>query len=124
MKLTCIVFTIACISCNNLPDRKADKAAITKLLENESHFAAKGDSAQWASCWLNSDDISFMYVSAGGVQSIKGFKALARAIGEIEPFELKLKRNNYSFIAEPRICSSGVSTRFSKSFTGRLLSTS
>lgn len=100
MKLTCIVFAIACISCNNSPDRKADEAAITKLLENESHFAAKGDSAQWASCWLNSDDISFMYVSAGGVQSIKGFKALARAIGEIEPFELKLKRNNYSFITE------------------------
>lgn len=100
MKLTCIVFAIACISCNNLPDRKADEAAITKLLENESLFAAKGDSAQWTSCWLNSDDISFMYVSAGGVQSIKGFKALARAIGEIEPFELKLKRNNYSFITE------------------------
>ncbi|HRN57950.1 MAG TPA: hypothetical protein PLL71_15935 [Agriterribacter sp.] len=100
MKLTCIVFAVVCLSCNSSTDRKADEAAITKLLDNESHFAAKGDSAQWASCWLNSDDISFMYVSAAGVQSAKGFKELAQAIGEIAPFELQLKRDNYRFIME------------------------
>lgn len=100
MKLTFVVFVIVCISCNYSSDQKADEAAIIKLLENESHFAAKGDSAQWASCWLNSDDVSFMYVSAGGVQSAKGFKALARAIGAMVPFDLKLKRDNYRFITE------------------------
>ncbi|MFT3947031.1 MAG: hypothetical protein QM763_08670 [Agriterribacter sp.] len=97
MKLTFVVFVIVCISCNSSSDRKADEAAITKLLENESHFAAKGDSVQWASCWLNSDAVSFIYTSAEGVQSVKGFKTLAQFIGEIKPFDLKLKRDNYSY---------------------------
>ncbi|PVD50665.1 hypothetical protein DC498_18920 [Terrimonas sp.] len=97
MKLTCIVFVVVCISCNSTPDRKSDEAAIIKLLEDESHFAAKGDSVQWAKCWIHSNDASFIYTTAEGVQSIKGFKPLAQAISKIEPFELKLKRDNYNY---------------------------
>lgn len=84
-------------ACNTSFAQKSEETAITKLLHDESHFAAKGDSVQWAKCWLNSEDASFMYTSSEGVQNFKGFKALAQAIGEIEPFDLKLKRDNYQF---------------------------
>ncbi|HRO45499.1 hypothetical protein [Agriterribacter sp.] len=88
---------LLCLACNSTSNRQSDEAAITKLLDNESHFAAKGDLAQWASCWVDSDATSFIYTSAGGVETLKGFKPLAQAIGEIEPFELKLARDNYNF---------------------------
>ena len=84
-------------TCNTLFAQKSEEAAITKLLQDESHFAAKGDSAQWANCWLNTNEVSFILTSSGGVQTFNGFKALAQAIGEIEPFDLKLTRYNYQF---------------------------
>ena len=85
------------ISCSPSSNRKADEAAIIKLLEDESQFAAKGDSSQWASCWLHSDDASFLYTSAEGAEQVKGYSSIAKFIGEVKPFELKLKRDNYNF---------------------------
>lgn len=84
-------------SCSSSTDQKSDEAAIIKLLENESHFAAKGDSAQWASCWLHSDNVTFIYTSAEGVQQVKGYAPLAQFLREVKPFELKLRRDNYNF---------------------------
>ncbi|MFT4016789.1 MAG: hypothetical protein QM668_07475 [Agriterribacter sp.] len=98
--VTIILFSLGC---NTASDKKSDESVITKLLENESHFAAKGDSAQWASCWLNSDDVSFIFTSSEGVQFVKGFKTLAQFIGEDKPFDLKLKRDNYNYKIDDNI---------------------
>ncbi|MCC6288737.1 MAG: hypothetical protein IT249_12720 [Chitinophagaceae bacterium] len=98
MKWIFIVFVaLLFMCCKSKPNLQSEQEAITKLLNDESYFAAKGDTVQWAKCWLNSDDVSFMYTSAEGVQSVKGFKTLAQFIGEIEPFDLKLKRDNYTY---------------------------
>lgn len=98
MKPTFMVFTIlTLLACNSVSDKKSDEAAITKLLESESHFAAKGDSAQWAGCWNNSDETTFIYTNAEGVTSVKGFGPLAQFIATVEPFDLKLKRDNYNY---------------------------
>lgn len=74
-----------------------EEIAIKKVLENESYAAAKGDKAEWGSCWLNTEEVSFIYTSAEGVQTLNGFKALADIIGGFKPFDLKLQRDNYRF---------------------------
>lgn len=73
------------------------------MLDDETRFAASRDTARWASCWVNANDVSFMYTTADGVESVKGFDTLSRLIGEIEPFELKLKRDNYHFEIDDNI---------------------
>lgn len=88
---------LSCLACNSVSNHQADEAFIIKLLDNESHFAAKGDSSQWASCWLNDDETSFIYTSADGVEAIKGFTSLATSIGQVKPFDLKLSRDNYNY---------------------------
>ena len=98
MKSTLIFYAgVLLLGCNASTDKKSDEAAITKLLDDETRFVAKSDSANWANCWVHSDDVSFMYTTADGVESVKGFKSIAPFIGQIEPFELKLKRDNYHF---------------------------
>jgi hypothetical protein len=89
--------TIIFVACNTPADRKSEEAAITKLLNDESHFAAKGDSAQWANCWINSDEASFIYTTADGAQTFNDFNSLAKKLREVKPFELKLIRNNYEY---------------------------
>lgn len=93
------IFSVVLVSfaCNTTFDLKTEEAAITKVLNDESHFAAKGDSAKWAGTWLNSEEVSFIYTNAEGVQTLNGFNALARGIGEMKPFDLKLERDNYNF---------------------------
>jgi len=98
MKSTLISFAVFLITVSNtVAAQKTEEAAIIQLLQDESHFAAKGDSVQWANCWLNSEDVSFIHTTAEGVQTFHGYKSLAQAISSIEPFELKLKRDNYRF---------------------------
>ena len=91
------VFAFVFTACNTLFAQKSEEPAIKKLLEDESHFAAKGDTKQWANCWVNTDEATFMYTTSEGVQSFNGFKSIAQAIGEIKPFELKLSRDNYRY---------------------------
>ncbi len=89
------IFSLA--YCKIPVDQKSEEAAITKLLQNESEYAAKGDTLQWAKCWMNSDDVTFHYTNSEGLQSVNGFQSLAQLIGGIQPFELKLIRDNYHF---------------------------
>lgn len=92
-----LFFAFSFVACNTSPDRKSDEAAIAKLIDNESHFAAKGDSVQWKTCWVNSDDASFIYTSVSGVQAYDDFNSLAQALTQAKPFELKLARDNYFY---------------------------
>ncbi len=91
-----IAFAALC-SCTATLDFKSEEAAITKVLLNESEYAAKGDHAQWAKCWLNSDDVSFSYTNYEGLQFVNGFQSLSKLIEGMQPFQLKLKRDNFHF---------------------------
>lgn len=93
-----LLAVLSFVACNASSDRKSEEAAITKLLDDESQFASKGDSLQWASCWVNSDEASFIITDADGVQSYSDFNSLAEMLGEAEPFELQLSRSNYDYI--------------------------
>lgn len=104
MKLVSIIFSILlCLACNNPFDAKTEEAAIVKLLDEETHSLAKGDSAKWASCWVNSEEASFIYTNAQGIYSYNGFTSLAQGIGQIEPFDLKLERSNYKYSIDEKL---------------------
>ena len=77
---------LLCLACNTSSNRQSDEAAITKLLDNESHFAAKGDSTQWASCWVNSDDVSFIITTSDGSQTFNDFNSLAKGTAPDQAF--------------------------------------
>ena len=89
---------LLCVACNTSSDRKSEETVITKILDDETRFAAKGDSIQWASCWVNSDDASFIITTADGVQTFNDFNSLAQEIRQVKPFDLKLTRNNYEYV--------------------------
>lgn len=99
MKATFILAALCyLIACNTSTDPKSEEAAITKLLEEETYFAAKGDSANWASCWINSDDASLIMTTADGAQVIDDYNSLAKELRQVKPFDLKLTRNNYEYV--------------------------
>lgn len=99
MKRTLIFLAVLFLAaCQKTSDRKSDEAAITKLLDDETHYAAMGDSKAWASCWINSDEASFIFTDVDGVQTYTDFNALANMISGVEPFELKFSRSNYEYV--------------------------
>lgn len=99
MKRTLVLLLVLTfIACSTSTDQKTEETAIAKLIDAETHFAAKGDSLQWASCWVNSDEASFCLSDVDGVQTYTDFNMLANMIGAIKPFELKLERNNFKYV--------------------------
>ncbi len=98
MKQTFILLAIlSFMACNTVSDHKSEEATIAKLMDDESQFAAKGDSLAWASCWINSEEASFILTDVDGVQTFTDFNSLANMLSEAEPFELQLSRSNYEY---------------------------
>src|SRR5688572_12831449 len=64
MKNLITIGVLLCWACAKPINHEEEKAIITKLIEDESKYAAAADSAKWASCWVNNDDARFMYASA------------------------------------------------------------
>jgi len=98
MKITVIILAIACFGCSTRINEEAQKDSIKKLLEDETRYASKGDVANWASCWINSEEASFMITDNHGTQSYTGFNSLSDDISQVEPFELDFSRSNFHFI--------------------------
>lgn len=100
MKNLIVLMTLAllCGACASSIDYDAEKTAITKLLDDESKFAAAADSASWAACWVTTEANPFTFTAADGISGYSDFNALATAISEAEPFDLKLTRDNYNFV--------------------------
>lgn len=86
-----------CMICISSFAQKTEEAAIKKLIDDESHFAAKANHNQWSSCWVNTDEASFSYTNSEETNFINGFNSIAKMIDEVKPFELKLARSNYQF---------------------------
>ena len=98
MKFSFLFVILMCFGCASQINYDAEKASITELLNNETNYVAKGDSANWASCWVTSEEASMMITSADETQNFYDFNSLAHEIGQIEPFELTLSRNNFNFV--------------------------
>ena len=98
MKRYMLIMLAGCCASTGRMDHGAEEASIKKLLDDETHFAAKGDSANWASCWVQTDDASLTLTTSEGTQTYSGFNQLAHEIGQVKPFDLKLTRNNYHYV--------------------------
>lgn len=97
MKNLIMIGLLLCTACTKPVDQEAEKNSITKLIDDETKFAAASDVANWASCWVNSSDAMFILASADRVELFQGSDSLAAIIGGIQPFEFKLERHNYKF---------------------------
>lgn len=95
--LTLIMILLYC-SCTNPINYDAEQASITKLLNAETHYAAKGDSDKWISCWISSEEASFTITDVDGTYNYVDIKSLASELSKSEPFELKLNRDNFNFV--------------------------
>lgn len=92
---------LLCWACTKPVDQETEKEIITKLIDDETSFAAAADAENWAKCWINGSDAMFMLSSADGVELYQNADSLAAMIGSIEPFELKLTRDNYKYTISP-----------------------
>jgi hypothetical protein len=97
MKNLILFSVLLCWACAKPIDEEAEKAAITKLIDDETRYAAAADSANWSACWLNTDEAVFSIASADSSGHYKGWASVASAACEFEPFELNLKRDNYAY---------------------------
>ncbi len=103
MRLQLLMVPVICLACNASSDRKSEEEAITKLLNEETHFAAKGDTANWASCWVKPDDAGFILTNAEGTQAFDNLHTVAKELSQYKPIELKLSRSNYDFIIDDEV---------------------
>ncbi|HYQ58329.1 MAG TPA: hypothetical protein VEP89_13390 [Draconibacterium sp.] len=99
MKFTLIFITATLfIACSTQVDVETEKQAIKTLLEKESQYAASGDLDSWSACWVNTDEASFSMTSSQETQHTNGFSEIKEGIADIEPFDLKMTRDNYQFV--------------------------
>ncbi len=96
MKNLTTLSVLLCLACAK-PGSDAEKELITRLIDDESRYAAAADSVNWANCWVNSDEAQFLYVSTDGAHQYKGWNNIKSFMKDAKPFDLKLRRDNYNF---------------------------
>src|SRR5690606_37909863 len=101
MKNPFIYLVLICCACAKPNDQNAERAAITKLIDDETKYAIAADAANWASCWIDSPDAMLIQASADGMELYQSSESLASVIGGLEPFELNVTRDNYIFTISP-----------------------
>lgn len=97
MKTHYFLFVLLCCACTKSMDQDAEKTAITKLIDDETHFAAAADSVNIAQCWSSNEEAMFTITTADGAQEFRGWKAIKTMMKDAKPFELKIKRENYQY---------------------------
>ncbi len=85
-------------ACNSTIDFESEVDSIKTLLNDETHYAAMGDSEKWRSCWVSTDDATVLYMSADTFVVFTNIPEFSEALADIEPFELNLVRGNYEFV--------------------------
>ena len=93
-----ILIAMLLFACSTSNNEEKEKAEIINLLEKETKYVANADIPNWSSCWVNSDEASFIYTDVNGNQNYSGINSIKEAIGGMEPFDLKLSRDNYRFV--------------------------
>ena len=94
---------LLCWACAKPVDFEADKAALTKLIDDETKYAASGDSLNWVKCWINTSEAQFIIASANGLQQFNGWNNIRDGLKGGEPFSIKLERNNYNFAIDHEV---------------------
>lgn len=97
MKNPILLFVLLCWACAKSVDYDAEKTAITRLIDDETNYAAAADSVNWSNCWTNTDEAMFIITSANSTQQYNGWPRIMSAMKDAEPFELKLNRDHYNF---------------------------
>ena len=90
------VIVLLCWACAK-PDPETEKQTLTRLIDDETRYVAGGDSVNWARCWSNTEDARFTIADANGAQQLSGWSNVRTILREIQPFDLKMKRDNYKF---------------------------
>lgn len=98
MKNLIFLFVLSCWACTKPVDYDAEKAIITKLIDDETNYAASADSINWANSWANTDDAMFSITDANESQQYNGWQNIKAVMKDAKPFDLNLKRDNYNFI--------------------------
>lgn len=96
MKTPIFFFMLLCVACSQSVDPETEKAAITKLIDDETRYAAAADSANVKRCWISTAEAAFTFTDAQGTQQFKGWKDIGSMMNT-QPFGLKLKRDNYQY---------------------------
>jgi hypothetical protein len=97
MKTPILLFGLLCFACSQAVDPEAEKSLITKLIDDETHYAAAADSMSWKNCWSNTPEAMFTITSAEGTQQFTGWQTIRAFMKGAQPFDLKLKRDNYHY---------------------------
>lgn len=97
MKTFTLFSVLLCWACAKPIDQEAEKAAITKLIDDETKYAAAADAKNWATCWVSSPDANFILTSADRIEQYQNSDSLAALVASLKPFDLKLNRDNYKF---------------------------
>ena len=96
MKNLTTLSVLLCLACAK-PGSDAEKELITRLIDDETRYAAAADSVNWANCWVNTEEALFTYVSTDGPHQYKGWNNIKSFMKDAKPFDLKLRRDNYNF---------------------------
>src|SRR5687768_942094 len=102
MKRSILFFTLLAMACARQEDPETEKSAIRKLIDDETRYAAAADLANQKKCW-STDDAIFTFSGAAGAQQFQGWDEIESLMKEAEPFELKIKRDNYQFIIDDEV---------------------
>lgn len=97
MKNLMLISAFWCWACAGSVDHDSEKASIDKLIDNETRFAAAADTVNWSRCWNTTDEATFTLAGADGTEQYKGWKDIKTLLTGAQPFDLKLKRDNYLY---------------------------
>lgn len=97
MKTSILLFVLLCFACSESVDPETEKSVITKLIDDETRFAASADLTNWQKCWNSTDEAVFTIASIEGIQQLNGWNAIHGLMKDAKPFDLKLKRDNYQY---------------------------
>lgn len=103
MKTWIYIFVLLCWACAKPIDFETEKTAITKLIDDETKFAAAADTINWAKCWANTAEAQFIIASASGSQQFNGWDNIKGGLKDAKPFVLKLQRDNYNFTIDQEV---------------------
>lgn len=97
MKSPILFLVFVCFACSRSVDHETEKSAITKLIDDETRYAAAADKKNVSKCWSTTDEARFTITGADGSQEYKGWKDIQAMMNDLQPFELKLQRDNYQY---------------------------
>lgn len=97
MKTSILLFALLCCACARSVDPETEKTMITKLIDDETRYAAAADMANLEKCWLTTDEAMFTFTSADGTGKYQGWKEITALMKDAQPFDLNIKRDNYQY---------------------------